>query len=81
MPDDTPLSSSGVNPFRAPPQHVCWSCQMGHSGQPVSLTPDLLLPVCRTCWLKMSQFERITIAIQFHDRDDSSKPIRFQSDN
>jgi len=54
---------------------------MGHSGQPVSLTPDLLLPVCRTCWLKMSQFERITIAIQFHDRDDSSKPIRFQSDN
>jgi hypothetical protein len=67
-PDDIPLNA-------APQQHLCWSCQSAFAGRPVSLSPDLLLPVCMDCWKKMTPFERISLAIQFADRDKPGQPM------
>jgi hypothetical protein len=68
--DDIPLD----NPHAE--RGLCWSCQkpLECSGQPVSTSPDSLIPVCMPCWLEMDVYERIDLAIQFHDRDGEFKP-------
>lgn len=55
-----------------PASGLCWSCQepMSGTGRPVCLNPDALVPVCPECWSSMTTFERLTIAIQFSDRED-----------
>lgn len=62
---------------------LCWSCQrpIPGTGRPVALTPDLLLPVCPTCWSDMTVAERLTLAIQFDDRSNDKGPLRFHGRN
>jgi len=64
--DDIPLD----NPHAE--RGLCWACQkpLECSGQPVSTSPDNLIPVCMPCWLSMETYERIDLAIQFDDRAD-----------
>lgn len=74
QPDDIPLNPS-------PQSHLCWSCQAAFAGRRVSLSPDLLPPVCMKCWQAMSEFERITLAIQFDDRSKTGTPGLFRGNN
>lgn len=71
IPLDNPRAESGL----------CWSCQkvLPATGQPVSLGPDILPPVCMTCWDKMPVADRLRLGIEFADRADKPTPPVFGS--
>ena len=75
--DDIPLANPRAD------AGLCWSCQspIPSSGQPVSLTPDILPPVCMDCWQQMSVSERLQAAIAFKDRASDKGPLRFHGSN
>ncbi len=49
---------------------ICWSCQelLSAGELPICLDADILLPVCRQCWVSMPVESRMTLAVQFMDR-------------
>lgn len=59
-----------------PPDHlaICWSCQKtlpfgaGTDGARVRLEANWYLPVCRDCWERMPESERLRLAVMFRDR-------------
>lgn len=67
IPLDNPRAEAGV----------CWSCQkpLPATGQPVSLGPDVLPPVCLKCWRSMPEADRISLAIQFHRAKEPGPPM------